>query len=270
MAAVNSSPSGDDRSIHERPARSGSSQHGAWRAAIWPRAASATSGPHPWISSPGTASLRSSRSRVNQASTGSSAANRSRGTRVADPGRHLGVEPHLDLVGPHDPAGAEALLVLGGELADHARRPGAGGLVVQGEPDGVGHLARPDRRGGDRRDPGAVRQQTPVRQDVRQPPGVDRLGGPPYLPGSGRQRVPGAPHAHRSSAAAEVSSRWRWRPRCTSRAWVGPCRTASTNSSTTVVVTEGPRDAVSTSSTPSAGMDLDPGPGRRSPGCSGE
>ena len=86
MAAVNASPSGVDRLTQGLAARSGASQHGACSPASCPRAAPATSAPHPAISSPWEASARSSSRRVNHASSGSMAANSRRGCRLVTRG----------------------------------------------------------------------------------------------------------------------------------------------------------------------------------------
>ena len=76
-----------------------------------------------------------------------------------DTGGDLAVEADLDFVGPQRQAGAAALIVGRGELADHAGRAGSGLVERQGEARRVGHLARPDRRRLEGAHRGAVRQR---------------------------------------------------------------------------------------------------------------
>ena len=112
-----------------------------------------------------------------------------------DPGRHLTVEADLDLVGPQGQAGAPALVVGRGELADDGGR--ACRLVVagigEGEAGGVGHLARADGCTGEVVDPGprphdagpGQRVGQPLRRDVgRRVQQGDRAHGGTRLGGS--------------------------------------------------------------------------------------
>ena len=135
-----------------------------------------------------------------------------------DPSRHLTVEADLDLVGPQGQAGAPALVVGRGELADdggRARRlvvPGVG----QGEAGGVGHLARADGRAGDVLDPGprlhgsgpGQRVGQPLRRDVGR--GVqqgDRAHGGTRCDGPARRPVRRAAQAGQAVAAGREARR---------------------------------------------------------------
>ena len=63
------------------------------------------------------------------------------------PRRHLEVEAHFDLVGPHDLPGGMTHGVLGCELSHHAGRADTGWFCMQVEADRVGHLSGADRFG---------------------------------------------------------------------------------------------------------------------------
>ena len=176
-------------------------------------AAAAVAASQPASSSPWTAPSTSSSRSVNHASSGSTAQNRRRGRRTAHPGRHLGVEPHLDLVGPHDLAGGMTLGVGGRELADHGGRAGRHRLVLHREADGVGHLPGADRGGRDAHRPGVRAEQVTPAQHAGQPGGVDLVGGPqdvrrPPGPGGGA----GRPVSHQRGGGRRSDRRRRGAP----------------------------------------------------------
>ena len=93
------------------------------------------------------------------------------GDAGVDPRRHLTVEADLDLIGPQGQPGAPALVVGGGELADH--RGGSGRAVTagigQGEARGVGHLAGADGFAGEVVDPDSRPHGAGLGQRVAQP-----------------------------------------------------------------------------------------------------
>ena len=108
-------------------------------------------------------------------------------------------------------------------------------------------------------DPCVLGQEPAVAQDVGEPPGIHMVGGPADQVGpAGTRRSPA--HTHSRSAAARVMRRWRWSPRATPSRWVPPPVADSTNSSTTVVSTDGSSsDGVDAEHT-FGRVDLDPGP----------
>ncbi len=73
--------------------------------------------------------------------------------RHAGQRRELGVDGDLDLIAARDLTRGPTVRVRRRELRDHTRRPGAGGLIRQRDPDRVGHLAGADGGGREAADP---------------------------------------------------------------------------------------------------------------------
>ena len=171
---MNSSPSGDDRSIHPVAARLGVlPARGVQRGQLAERGGGHV-GVAPLDLVPLSRVVEVLEQQGEPRLGGIERGEQEAGHPGGHPGRHLGVEPHLDLVGPHHPAGVEALLVLRGELADDAGRTRAVRLVGEAEAHGVRHLPGAHRRRRHPDHPGAVGQATPGAQHGGQPRGRRR------------------------------------------------------------------------------------------------